>query len=184
MQDQMQNITLKTVGGWANLAFCFWPIVISANCISLSPLAFGRRSGAESADRRTRARPSSIAGMEAAAAAANVIARRETPPFLAPPEVRGFLAHWREGTGFFVLLTRLDEGIQCPREETSEGIDLERCQKERVLRIPPKDISLALEGNFWFFLVRLIRGAPRKTKKTKGVKNRNTAIRGGNKIIN
>ncbi len=84
MQDQMQNITLKTVGGWANLAFCFWPIVISANCIPLSSgiwSAVGSGRSAESADRRTRARPSSIAGMAAAAAAAaaNVIARRETP---------------------------------------------------------------------------------------------------------
>ncbi len=34
---------------------------------------------------------------------------------------------------------------------------------------------------FVFFLVRLIRGALRKTKKTKGVKNRNTAIRGESK---
>ncbi len=78
MQDKMQNITLKTVGGWANLAFCFWLIVISANCISLSPLAFGRRSGRaallspQTDEHAGVLRPS-------LAAAANVIARRETP---------------------------------------------------------------------------------------------------------
>ncbi len=131
MQDQMHNITSKMVGGWANLAFCFWPIVISANCISLSSgiwSAVGSGCSAESADRRTRARPSSIAGMAAAAAAAaNVIARRKTPPFLAPPEVRGFLAHWREGTVFlsFSLAWTKEFNVRTKRrvrESTLNGV--------------------------------------------------------------